>query len=360
MLFWLGVTVSLCYVPSVTGAYIATQWPVLAVLLSLGLWRRCPFTPYHGLWLVFLAYAVIRMTATPTPYASVWGLWLIVIMGLALWFGSTIGSPRSLYKGLAAGGTVSSALAVAQHFGLQWPPMTSSDPAGLYVNSVQQGTILALLVVALTSERLWLWVLPLLPGLALSHSRGALLALAVGLLGVYVRRIWVFGLVGAVGVVLLWWLPISSSDALRLEIWRIAWENLTWLGIGPGVFYTIMIPQPGGGWIYPEHAHNDALQLAFEYGVGALPVFAIFAFTLAQTRAREWPVVVAFITAGCYSMALWMPIASFLGLVCVGRVLRRHALYGERGRGRGSDVVSRLGQGSGSRVSVSSGHPAEG
>lgn len=359
MLFWLGAVVSLCYVPGITGAYIATQWPVLAVVLSACLCRRGPFTVWHGCWLTFLAYALLRMFDTPTPYASVWGLWLILIMGLALWFGSTIGSPRNLYKGLAAGGAVSSAVAVAQHFGLQWPPMTSADPAGLYVNSVQQGAILALLVVALASERLWLWILPLLPGLVLSHSRGALLALAVGLLAIYVRRIWVFGLVGVAGVALLWWLPLSSSDAQRLEIWQVAWSNLTWLGIGPGVFYTIMIPQPNG-WLYPEHAHNDALQLAFEYGIGALPVFALFGFALTRTQSREWPVIAAFVTAGCYSMALWMPVTSFLGLVCVGRVLRRHALYGERGRDRGSDVFSWLGERGGPGISVSSGHPAEG
>jgi len=72
-------------------------------------------------------------------------------------------------------------------FRLHGIPITSSAPAGLYVNSVQQGAALALLVVALASERMWLWALPLLPGLALAHSRGAWLALAVGLLGHYVR-----------------------------------------------------------------------------------------------------------------------------------------------------------------------------
>lgn len=360
MLFWLGVIVSLCYIPGVTGAFIATQWPVLALLLSLGLWRPGPVTAFHGLWLVFLVYATAHMAFTPTPYASVFGLWLVWIMGLALWFGTTIGSPRRLYAGLAVGGAVSSFLAVLQHFGWHGLPMTSADPAGLYVNSVQQGAILAMLVVALTTERMWLWILPLLPGLVLSHSRGAALALAVGLLGAYVRRVWVLGLLGGAGVAFLL-SPLSSSDAQRIEIWQTAWANLSWLGLGPGVFYTIAIPQPlSGGWLYPEHAHNDALQLAFEYGIGALPVFAVFAFALTRTQSREWPAVLAFITLGCYSMALWMPVTSFLGLVCVGRILRRHALHGQRGVARGSDVLSWIRQRGRPRVPVPSYHPAEG
>ena len=53
-MFWLGAVVSLCYVPGLTGAYIATQWPVLAVLLSFGLLCRGPFTVFHAAGLLFV------------------------------------------------------------------------------------------------------------------------------------------------------------------------------------------------------------------------------------------------------------------------------------------------------------------
>ena len=105
-MFWLGAVVSLCYVPGVTGAYIATQYPVLAVLLSFGLLRSGPFTAFHAAGLAFITYAVLRLPFSPAPYASVFGLWLIVIMGLSVWFGTTITNMRGLYAGLAVGAAV--------------------------------------------------------------------------------------------------------------------------------------------------------------------------------------------------------------------------------------------------------------
>lgn len=324
-MFWLGAAVSLCYVPGYTGAYIATQWPVLAVLLAFGLLRSGPFTIFHGLWLLFFAYAAARILPSPAPEAGVFGLWLVAILGLSLWFGSTLESTRGLYGGLALGAGISSAVAVMQHFGLNWPESVTPH-AGLYVNSVQQGAVLAMIAVALVSERMWLWVVPLVPGIVLAGSRGAWLMLAVGLLGCCVRRIWIFGLVGVVGAFYLL-NALSKSDFERLQIWGAAWHNLKLFGWGPGVFYTMMI-QLDGKSFFPDTAHNDALQLLFEHGVGAVFPLAIFAFALFRAGDKEWPVVVTFVAGGCWSTLLAMPIAAFLALVAVGRILRAHGLAG--------------------------------
>lgn len=338
-MFAIGVIVSLCYVPGITGAYIATQWPVLAIVLWFGLLRSGPLTVFHWLGILFLGYATAATWWTPTPYASVFGLWLVWIMGLCLWFGTTLTDVRGLYAGLAMGGAVSSVLAVAQAAGLNPIPTITATPAGLYVNSVQQGTVLALFVVALVSERMWLWVLPMLPGIILSGSRGALLTLAIGLLACYVRRLWVFGVLAIAGAIYLYMSP-ASSDLERLEIWSVAWQSLKPYGWGPGVFYTIWFPH-GSVPFYPEYAHNDALQLLFEYGAGALPVFAIFAFALSRTRDSAWPVVLAFVTAGCFSMPLYMPLTSFLGLIAVGRGLRAYGLSRSNSHYSRQHVVSR-------------------
>ena len=208
----------------------------------------------------------------------------------------------------------------------------------MYVNPVQQGTVLALIAIALLSERMWVWMLPLAPGIFLAHSRGAWIALAVGTLGCYVRRLWVFGIVAVAGASYLL-TPLSDGDALRMLIWRTAWSNLKWLGWGPGVFYTIALPQNGVFSLYPEYAHNDALQLAFEYGLGALLVLPIAGYALWRTDTKEWPIVLAFVAAGCYSMPLFMPITAFLALVAVGRVLRVHGLARDYGGGSRQYVV---------------------
>jgi hypothetical protein len=352
-MFWLGVIVALCYVPGITGAYIATQWPVLAVVMSFGLLRSAPFTLLHLLGALFLLYAAVHAFFTPAPYDAVFGLWLVVIMALTVRFGSTMIDTRGLYAGLALGAAVSSAIAVAQYLGLQWPPMSSPAPAGLYVNSVQQGTILALLTVALVTERMWLWALPLLPGLVLAQSRGAWLALAVGLLGCRIRHIGVLGLVAAVGCAILS-VTLSPSDQERMLIWNVAWHGLTWFGRGPGMFYAVTIWREGTAW-FPGYVHNDALQLLFEYGVGAVLPVAVFGFVLSRTEAREWPVVLAFVAASCYTMPLYMPVTAFLALVAVGRVLRTHARVLASGGHRRQFGVSRRSGGSyqsGATVSV--------
>lgn len=358
-MFWLGAAVTLCYVPGFTGAYIATQWPLLAVLLSFGLLRSGPFTMFHAIGLAFVAYAFALWFHSPAPYASVFGLWLIVIMALSVWFGTTLTSTRELYAGLAIGGTVSSLLAVLQYFGVETVATATGTPAGLYVNSVQQGTVLALIAVALISERMWLWMFPLLPGVALTQSRGAIIILAVGLLGCFVRRLWMFGIVAAAGAFYLL-SPLSSSDAQRMFIWRATWDNLTWFGWGPGVFYTIVLPQNGVFSLYPEYVHNDALQLAFEYGAGAVLAYFIVGYALWRADAREWPIVLSFVVAGCYSMPLFMPIASFLGLVAVGRILRRHALDGRDGSRSRQPFVSWSNEARERLVSLAPHHTAKG
>ena len=360
-MFWLGAVVSLCYVPGVTGAYIATQWPVLAVLLSFGLLRSGPFTVFHAAGLAFIAYAAARVPFSPAPYASVFGLWLIVVMGLSVWFGTVATNMRGLYAGLALGASISSLLAVLQYFDWNTVPTMTPYPAGLYINSVQQGAVLALIVVALASERMWWWAIPLAPGIFLSHSRGAWVMLAVGLLGCCVRRLWAIGAIAAVGAFYLLSpaLSSSSSDIQRMFIWRVAWDHLTWLGWGPGVFYTLATFYDGTFSFYPEYAHNDALQLAFEYGLGAVAPLGIIGYALWRTDVKEWPIVLAFVTAGCYSMPLFIPITSFLALVAVGRVLRVHGLARGYGGSRRQRVVPwgrRYAETSGQFIPVASHH----
>ncbi len=326
-MFWIGAIVSLCYLPGITGAYIATQWPVLSILLPFGLWRSGPMTFLHWLGVAFIAYATVRLAYAPSFVDGVGGLWMLYIMGLSFWLGSTLDDLRGLYAGLAVGASISSLVAVLQAFGVQVVPSVTPH-AGIYVNSVAQGLALALIAVALISERMWLWVLPLVPGLVLAQSRGAWLMLAVGVVACYVRRAWLLVVgVAALGIVLYVGARVGSSDGERLFIWQSAATHLTWLGWGPGSFSILLLHYDSRSF-FPGYAHNDALQLAFEYGIAALAPFAVFAFVLGETDAREWPIVVAFAVAGCYSMPLWFPVTSFLALVAAGRIVRRGALVG--------------------------------
>lgn len=361
-MFWFGAIVSLCYIPGLTGAYILTQWPLLAVVLPFALLRPGPFTVFHLLGAVFIAYAAVLLPFSAAPIAGVFGLWLLVIVGLTVWFGTTLVNTRELYAGLAAGAAVSSFVGVLQYLGFYIVPGTSAMPPGLYANAVQQGTVLALIAVALATERMWFWTLPLLPGILLANSRGGFIVLAVGLLGCGVRRLWVFSALAAVAVFYLL-SPLSSSDAQRVFIWHTAYDNLTWLGWGAGVFYIILLSQDGVTSFFPEYAHNDFLQLAFEYGLAAVLPFIVLGYAIWRTDVKEWPIVLAFCTAACFSMPLFMPIAAFLAFVAVGRVLRVHGLDGSHGRYSGRDFLSWVRgcfSSGGKNLSVASHHPAKG
>lgn len=341
-MFWLGLVISLCYVPGITGAYIATQLPVLAVLLPFALFRSGPFTAFHLLGVLFVAYAAAWLPWSPNLYGGVYGLWIVVIMALSAWFGTTAESMRELYKGLAIGAAASSLVAVLQFFGVDVVPTSSISPAGLYVNSVQQGTVLALVAVALVTERMWPWALPLAPGIWLAHSRGGVIVLLVGLLGHFTRNLWASAGAFALAVPFYLLYPLSSSDAQRTYIWHVAWDNLTWFGWGAGTFYSAVFSQNGVPFI-PEYAHNEFLQLAFEYGVAAALPITVIAYAVWRSDVAEWPVVLAFCAAACFSMPFFMPIASFLAFAAVGRVLRVHGLHGGYGNLGRRDVFSGFG-----------------
>ena len=100
-MFWLGAAVALCYIPGITGAYIATQWPLLSIVLPVMLlFRSAPFTVFHALGALFVAYAAARFYFPLPTYDGAYGLWLVVIMALCAWFGSTLTNARDLYAGL--------------------------------------------------------------------------------------------------------------------------------------------------------------------------------------------------------------------------------------------------------------------
>ena len=315
----LGALVSLCYIPGWTGAIIATQYVVLSAILPFTLWRHGSLTAFHWLGIALVGYALTSLAWNTDPYGGVYGLWLLCILALCFWLGSTLQSLKQIYAGLAIGGAVSSVVGVLQAVGYQIVPTNLPTSSGIYFNTVAQGSILALLIVALLTERMYFYVVPLIPGLVLAQSRGAWLALMIGVAALFVRRTWI--LIPAIMVCAgaMWF--ASPSDALRLKYWLIAWNELSFFGNGVGSFAS-QIYNDNGRVLYPEFVHNDVLQLAYEFGIAALLPAAIFAFALSRTQSREWPVLMAFVTMSFYSFPLWMPITAFIGTLVAGRIVR--------------------------------------
>jgi hypothetical protein len=335
----LGAIVSLCYIPGWTGAAIATQYAVLSAILPFTLWRQGPLTPFHWAGIALVAYAALSLAWNTDTHGGVYGLWLLSIMALTFWLGSTLPSLRQVYVGLAIGGIVSSIVAMVQAIGYQPIPSLSNTNAGIYFNTVAQGEILALLFIALLTERMFYLALPLVPGILLSQSRGAWMALMIGVAALFVRRTWLLIPLVMLGMVAIWF-P-SSSDVERLKLWAIAWNELSFFGNGIGSFAS-QIYNDNGKVLYPEFVHNDILQLAYEFGIAALLPATIFAFALSRTGDREWPVLMAFVTMGFYSFPLWVSITSFLGVLVTGRIVRSWYMDGRFSDYCGYVALSRL------------------
>lgn len=313
-MFWLGLALPVCFIAGITGATIPTQLPMLsAVLPWMVLWRRGPMTPWQWLGLSFVAYAAASLFWAINPTDSVYGMWQILLLALAFRLGSVTPDLAPLWRGMAIGLGISSAVAAAQAAGLTSLP-SADHPAGLLFNGAVQSALISLVILALVDNRAWFYIPAMLPGLYLAHSRGGWLVLTVGLLSR--MRWWVAALVtsltGAVA-----FLIHGTTDVLRLQAWSVAYALLTPFGHGAGSFADLFY-----GNIRPEHVHNDYLQLAFEFGIGAIPVYLILARALYRRGEPYWPVMVGFATLSLFFFPLYCAPLAFVGAVVAGHVLR--------------------------------------
>lgn len=341
-MFWLGLFLPIVFVPGWTGASISTQWPLLSAILPLMmLRRRCRLGTAHLLGILFVSYAALSLMWTVDFNDSIMGLWIAAMWALAFWLGSTEESLEGLWKGLAIGMTISSAVAVSQYLGYR-PVLTfgnGNTPSGLLFNTIVSGSAASLVVIGLISHRLWFYIPGVLVSMILANSRGAWLMLALAMIARYLHWKVAVGILAAAALIFTYQAGYREDDGLRLTIWRVAYDNLSWLGLGPGTFVNVLVSFAGK--IHrPEFTHNDYLQLWFEFGLGAIPLYCIVAWSLTRTSSQDWPVLVAFAVLGLFWFPLYSPIPAFIGCVVAGHLVRdRHVLRGDGVRGR-PDVVS--------------------
>ena len=320
-MLWLGLAISALYVPGYTGASIQTSWVVLScVLPALTLWRPVTLTGFHWAILAWVGLALAAITWALSPYDAVWGAWQVILFALAFFYGSSHDSLHDLFKGLGIGATASALVAYAQAFGLHWPMMWGPTPSGLYYNSMYAGEIFAIVILGCVIYRLY-WLIPaLVVALVLSQSHAGWIALLIGILAWHYRSLSLVALVPLV-VAVVFTYHFRESDAQRLQVWYAAVTNLAWFGHGPGSVLALWY-RSGTTLVYPEYAHNDFLQLAFEYGLFAILPIGLLLILGLCTNARDWPLWIAFLFMGLVSFPLYTPILAFIGACAAGRISR--------------------------------------
>jgi hypothetical protein len=322
-----GLLIAICFIPGYTGAMIPTQWAVLSAILPLGLFRLGNFGSCHWLGLLALAWAAFSIHWSPSYYDAVYGFWIACIWAGAFWFGGTISSHSSIYKGLALGLSTSSIVAIFQALG--YSPVEIGEhmpPAGLLFNSTVLGASCALIIVALAQHRLWFWIPGLIPALYLSHSRAAIAIIVLAFLAKRVHFLVAIAVLVVANLALTFYL--NPSDTQRLMLWGLAIRELSLFGHGIGSFADFFYYNSNSnlyihseGFFRTEFVHNDYLQLWFELGIGAIPIYVIFAIALYQTKSAEWPVFFAFAILSLFYFPLYTPITTFIGCLSAGRII---------------------------------------
>ncbi len=223
------------------------------------------------------------------------------------------------YYSLGMVGILSVFFAILQRMGFFFWQTHAGQTTGFFYSPVAQGGFLGLLIVAMV--RLWcFWPIPIFAlGLAINPNRGGWVCAGVGLLATWIRwplLILATVLIGAFFITL----HPGISDQERLNIWQAAIVNLHWFGNGWGSFDYVWIVRDGLGY-QAQHAHNDYLELAFELGLYAIPIFCVLGYALSQSESPDWPILVAFCVLATFTMPSFIPATATIGALALTSIL---------------------------------------
>ena len=321
----LAFLVGVAYVPDISPAALAGRWFVMGAGIPLLLLRTevHPRLP-HGLGLCFLAYAGASWWWSPV--VADWANSAIQLALIAALFcvAAELRSLRPVWIGASLALTISTFVALDQVYGNSYIPAIY-PPAGLFANKNLFGEACALVVVALAAERLWWYIPGPALGAILSWSRGAWVALGV----CAVVWLWSKSRLAAMSLAV-----IGTSLALarfhhewlyelgvRFEMWHDAWDGLWLFGHGLGQFYTTFQIYSARTYVLglnAWHLHNDALEIIFELGLGAIPLFALAILCLWRARLAERLALVALVVESSVGFPLFSPYTLFLGACAAG------------------------------------------
>jgi hypothetical protein len=330
---------AVAYVPGVLSIGTVGRWALitivgLPVLLVAAVewfdWSR--FETKLGVFLFAWIGASLFWSASPWDTLGL-GLHWMALAGLFILAARSPDLTRT-WIALALGITVSLPFVILQSFGYEpvwsYVHMGFSGIGGLFMgsNTLAEASTLALLLVLARGR----WVYGLAPALCavLSGRKEVVFMLAVaGVLWFVLERkrlwkiqdnsaaAWLIGITAVAAAINSGMLTtlstliamkfggtldtstaamLTSSSVERLHIWADTTAKLSILGSGLGTY----------GLAFPNYyfAHDDALQLEFELGIGALAFFWIIGDAFRATVTRERVALAAF----CASALVWAPL----------------------------------------------------
>ena len=347
-LFLLGFGVIVAYIPGVIGAAISTGWLFLFLTIPF-LFLYCK--PSFGFGFAFICYAIISLFWTENLNIAWFYLLQLTILACVFCLGQNIKEDqlKAIFKGLALGLGVSSIVAFFQYYGNHTVFSLNNSIAGLFINPNIYSEVSAVILVALVVLKLWWWIPVTLPGLLIVHSRTAILALGVGLLiGVWnYSKSLAIGLVLVVGVIgtYFYWGHFSvSSIQERFNLWADTIQGFKFFGNGIGS-YEIMFPyyatHINTELARPRYAHNDLLNLIFEFGIGSV-LFLMVLFNVFKTRKRELAILFTVCIVSLFTYPMHIPTPAFIAFLVAGYVISNNDTNGNIWTNRRSNLSNRV------------------
>lgn len=321
-LFILGFGVITAYIPGIIGASISTGWLFLLIVAPI-LFLYCKLE--LGIGFFFIIYASISLLWTEVLNIAWFHLLQLIVLSIVFVIGQNIKDLTPIFKGLAFGLGLASIVAIAQKFGYTGVYTLKNTTASLFINPNIYSEISAILLVALIVFKLWWWVPVTLPGLILVQSRAAFLALGIGLF------IWAWQTnkrlavalilaVGMIGAYFYWDRFSFNSIQERLDIWADTLNGFKFLGNGVGSFEALFpyyATHIDTELARPRYAHNDLLQIGFEFGIGSI-LFIMALINVFKSRKSEVVILFTVFIISMFTYPLHIPTTSFIAFLVAG------------------------------------------
>lgn len=351
-LFLFGFILSVVYVPGWVGASISTGWLFLLIVMSVAIWFfKIPITNSHIYGFLFLIYASISLAWTQNFNLAFFELLKLIVLGLIFCFGSYVKDIKFVIKGLCLGLLISDFVAFQQYFfDNHTIYSTGNGAAGLFVNVNMFCEISAILLVALIVLKLYWWIPVTLPALFLIHSRSAILALIVcSILWVWSKsKIAAASIIPVIVIIIYEYVLYGhfdfSSIRERTNVWLDTINGLTFFGNGVGsyeIMYPLYATHIDTMIARPKYAHNDLLQIVFEFGIGSI-FCLIFLWNVFKINCKERYILYVVAIISLFSFPTHIPVSAFIFCLVAGFVTRYNVPNGNIRNYRRSILSDRI------------------
>jgi hypothetical protein len=344
-LFFLGFGVITIYIPGIIGASISTGWLFLLIVAPI-LFCYCDKTQF-GFGFAFICYAVISIAWTEILNIAWFHLLQLIVLACIFYIGQNIKDDglKIIFKGLSIGLGVSACLAIAQKFGFTQVYTLANSTAGLFINPNIYSEISAIILVSLIVLKLWWWIPVTLPGLFLVQSRSAFVALGFGLFILawrYNKYLAIISIivVGTTGSYFYWHRFDLISVQERLNMWADTIQGFKFFGNGVGS-YEALFPYYASHinteLARPRYAHNDLLQVVFEFGIGSILLLMVL-FNVFKTKRPELIILFTVGVISLFTYPIHIPTSAFIAFLVAGFVTRNNGSDGDIWIDRGPNL----------------------